>query len=569
MSSATANRSLARLLDQLEAAKQSFSAPDRAVLERTLNQLALRRFADAESLLRFHEALLFLRAYPQNAKLLKLVEAQLKSFARRMAQMSEAGVDLSSLGHPEVSGFAGAAVSDTFSYYIVRWLLRTQQGRVALDEDWTEDENRLGATWPRFMPLLADDARVEANVPYRKWLRAARPRNRSELQWLIERFESLPLKENERAELYDALKLYVRWRPAFHATRTGMKLRVGKLFYQHEPLIKRKDVSLRAELQAKPFVIEKLKRSQGERILDLMRETSTIRYRELYGFTHGDGGRMLRASIGRGVDLFIVGLPPEKRLPLRAYHAAMIFKNGVPVGYFEGLSLCERMESGFNLYYTFREGETAWLYARTLGVFKQLLGVTAFSLDPYQIGHENEEGIESGAFWFYRKLGFRPTRRELLQLTLAEEKKMAARPGYRTSARTLRRLAAGYMIFESAQPARGAWDRFQVRTIGLAVQQRMATEFGGDPEKIRSESLKSVTRSLGLRLTDWKQTELGAAGDLLFVLSLVPDLGRWTTAEKEDVVRIIRAKAGAQESTYLRLLQKHERLREAIIRIGS
>jgi len=28
----------------------------------------------------------------------------------------------------------------------------------------------------------------------------------------------------------------------------------------------------------------------------------------------------------------------------------MIFKNGVPVGYFEGLSLFERMESGFNLY---------------------------------------------------------------------------------------------------------------------------------------------------------------------------------------------------------------------------
>ncbi len=46
----------------------------------------------------------------------------------------------------------------------------------------------------------------------------------------------------------------------------------------------------------------------------------------------------------------------------------MIYKNGVPIGYFEGLSLFERMESGFNLYYTFRDGETAWLYARTLNV---------------------------------------------------------------------------------------------------------------------------------------------------------------------------------------------------------
>src|SRR6266496_6356788 len=122
--------------------------------------------------------------------------------------------------------------------------------------------------------------------------------------------------------------------------------------------------------------------------------------------------------------LFVMGTPPARRLPLRAYHAAMIFKNGVPVGYFEGLSLFERMESGFNFYYSFREGETAWIYARTLNIFHHLLGVTAFSIDPYQVGHENEEGIESGAFWFYRKLGFRPTNSDRLWLTESEERKI-------------------------------------------------------------------------------------------------------------------------------------------------
>ena len=532
-------------------------------------QLTSRRITDAEALLRYHEVLLFLRAYPQSATLLKLAERQLKSFAERVKETSEAGVDISLLGHPEVSGIAGTAVTDTFSYYIARWLVRTQQGRVAVDADWTEDENRLAATWPRFMPLLGEDALVEANVPYRRWLREARPRHRSELQWLIERFESLPLQEKEKAELYDSLKLYVRWRPPYRATRTGMRLRVAKAFYHRRPLIRRKDVSLAAEFQAQPFLLQKLTRSQGEKILDLTRETSTLRYRELYGFTHGDPARMLKANIGRGVDLFLIGLPPEKRLPLRAYHAAMIFKNGVPVGYFEGLSLCERMESGFNFYYTFREGETAWIYARTLSVFKQLLGVTAFSIDPYQVGHENDEGIESGAYWFYRKLGFRPTRSDLLKLTIQEEVKLASRPGYRTPARTLRRLAAGYMIFELDQTTRGVWDRFQVRKIGLAVQRRMASEFAGDAARIRDESVKSVTRSLGLRLADWKQKELCAVSDLALVLSLVPDLDRWSQDEKRDVVRIIRARSGADESGYLRRLQQHARLRAAIIRIGS
>ena len=108
-------------------------------------QLARRRFTDAEALIRYHEALLFLRAYPQSAKLLKRVEAQLASFAQRVEQLQEAGADSSLLGHPEVSGIAGTAVTDTFSYYIVRWLVRMQPGRVALDSDWVEDENQVGS----------------------------------------------------------------------------------------------------------------------------------------------------------------------------------------------------------------------------------------------------------------------------------------------------------------------------------------------------------------------------------------------------------------------------------------
>ena len=197
----------------------------------------------------------------------------------------------------------------------------------------------------------------------------------------------------------------------------------------------------------------------------------------------------------------LIGVPAEHRLPLRAYHAAMIFKNGVPVAYFEGLSLFERMESGFNLYYTFREGETAWLYARILRLMRQLLGVTVFSIEPYQIGHENEEGIESGAFWFYRKLGFRPVRPEILKMTQAEERKVANDRQYRTSARTLRKLAAGYMLFETPDAARksGEWDRFEARNIGLAVQRRMAREFRGDPTKIRTHSVDLVRRVLNMK----------------------------------------------------------------------
>jgi hypothetical protein len=252
-------------------------------------------------------------------------------------------------------------------------------------------------------------------------------------------------------------------------------------------LIQRREIDLRKVLAEPSPKLQKLSRQQGEKALDMARDASTIRYRELYGFTHGDPQNIYRAELGRGVEIFLFGLPPEKRLPLRTYHALMIYKNGVPIGYFEGLSLFERMESGFNLYYTFRDGETAWLYARILNVMHHFARVTSFSLDPYQIGFENEEGIESGAFWFYRKLGFRPTQPEALQLALKEEERIRTRKGYRTSRTTLRKLARSPMIFELDEKRSGDWDNFQIRKIGFKAQSQ---ELGPLDQKSRREIIK-------------------------------------------------------------------------------
>jgi hypothetical protein len=351
-----------------------------------------------------------------------------------------------------------------------------------------------------------------------------------------------------------------------------MKLTTRKVFFHDRPLIARREVSLVDELNAPPMSVERLSPSQGEKIMEMARETSAVRYRELHGFTFGDSRRVLKADLGRGVEAFVLGVPPQDRLPLRAYHAALIFKNGVPVGYFEGLSIFERMESGFNLYYTFREGETAWLYARVLRLLRQLLGVTVFSIDPYQVGHENEEGIESGAFWFYRKLGFRPVRADLMKLMLREERRIAADPSRRTSARTLRKLAAGHMLFELPDARTGAgkgeWDRFQIRNLGLAIQKRMAGEFGGDAKKMRGHSVDFVARALGLRIRDWSEGGRVALENFALLLAMMP-IENWDSSDKEAAARIIRAKGSGDEALYLKLMQKHPRLRAAMIRLGS
>jgi hypothetical protein len=451
-------------LDRLEASKRDFGTGEHASLPGLLRQLGRARFADAASLIRFHEALLFYRAYPPNPEVLKLADELLQLIPKKIAQLRLAGMDVAPLEEPEVSGIAGTAFSALFTYDITRWLAEHHPKEVEIDWDGY-DAALLGPLLRRLHPFANEDLLVEANIPYMDWFRAAKRRAGSDLLWLLSQIDN--------AELFDQAKIFVRWTLGDGSTnRTNGRLPGrGKFFYHDVPLIRRADVSLAAELRSPAIPIEKLSGTEGQRMLDFARETSAMRYRELHGFTYGDPAHMVRADLGRGVQAFVWGVPPDHRLPLRAYHAGMFFKNGVPIGYIECLTLFEHMEVGFNLYYTFREGETAWLYARLLHLFRQLLGASCFAVDPYQLGHHNDEAIESGAFWFYRKLGFRPADAQVAKLLQREESKLRANPAYRTSARTLRRLAAGWLIYETSEPHSGDWDHFETRRAAMALHQ--------------------------------------------------------------------------------------------------
>lgn len=561
-----------RLLDELEDLKRPAGARGRARLRSVLAQLGRRRLRTAASLIRFHELLLFLRAYPQSPALLKQAERLLKTFARRVAQLEADGAeDPAEFARPDVSGIAGTSFTALFTYPVVRWLAARFPARVRLDWEGYEEAGQLAAVLPRFLPLLEENAYVESYFPFREWLRAARPEGQDDLRWLLARFEQLDAADDVRALLFDSLRLWVRWE-LNDSTLTRTRLRRSPerpVFYHDAPLLARREVSLAAELADEtPLAVEKLARAAGSKLLDEGRATMAMRYRELHGFTHGDPAQVLRAEAGRGVEIFLWGVPPPKRLPALAYHSMLLFKNGVPCGYAEALTLFERTEAGLNLFYTFREGESAWLYARLLRVFRQVLGARVFSVDPYQLGHHNEEGLESGAFWFYRKLGFRPVSPRLSKLVESEERRMARRPGHRTSTRVLRELASGHVLYESPDAEPGLWDRFHVRNLGLAVARRIGTQHGGDPDQFRRAAARRLARALDLDPSRLTSDARRAFERFAPLLSLIPDLPRWPDDDKLSLSRLLRAKAAPDELAYLRHLQNHPRLRRALIELG-
>jgi hypothetical protein len=430
------------MLDRLAQMKGCFGrdAADRTVA--LLERLCRARLRDPSDLIRFHEIVLYLRAYPQSPRVLHRADEILFSFAERLR-----GVDRDAFEDPEISGIAGTGLSTNFSYHVARRLVARHGRSLRIDWDNWERPDRIGPVLARLIPLSGEDAAVEPHVDWRAWFERAH----GTLAWLLENVEPM---------VYDLLEIPLRWELGDSlASRSRTRIPRREIFYHDGPFLKRSDISLEAEFRAPAIPVKRVKRPQ--RILDLILDTSAVRYRELWGFTYPDRERVYHADFGRGVDFFFFGVDRRWRLPLRDYHGGMFFKNGVPIGYFEGLSIQERMEAGFNLYYTFREGETAWLYAKILKIFRERAGATCFSIDPYQLGHENEEAIDSGAFWFYRKLGFRTTRKELEPLMAREESRIRADPAYRTSPPTLRLLASAPLVYGCDRK----WDHFDFRKL--------------------------------------------------------------------------------------------------------
>jgi hypothetical protein len=362
-----------------------------------------------------HDALLFRCAYPKTPDDLRRAEAELRKIRMR-----------DQLLDPEISGIAGTSVDMIFSYDIARWLAIRFPGTLEIDWEDPPDDDRLAAVLTPLMPELQERI-VDANVPY---LDYAKQRS---LDWYL---------QNLQPVTYDLLGLWIRWRFPDAMSRTVMHRKPREIFYD-QTIVARGLVSIARELAGPPLPIRELSRREGEEALDMARGALATRYRELYNFTFGDPSTVISADGGRGLEILLFGLLPEKRLPIREGFAPFFFRNGVPIGYGDAFVLGERIEVSFNIFPAFREGESAYCFARLLKLYRQQFGSAVFSIDPYQLGLGNTEAIASGAFWFYRKLGFRPTDPKVERLARREEKRKR-----RSSATTLRNLGQSAMIYQ-------------------------------------------------------------------------------------------------------------------------
>ncbi|HEY8266707.1 MAG TPA: hypothetical protein VIG03_09040 [Steroidobacteraceae bacterium] len=518
-----------------------------------LARLARDPLPTAGGVRRLHEILLFLEAYPDDRR----VRAQ----ARRMLRAFRARPDLRR--HRALLAGTGIAGTDTpyrFFWPSARWISRTWPGALSIERGDPEHERAILDALPLLLlPAQAEYLRTIPD-PEIDVLDALRPRTVTDADWFIGLVADLPGDDATREAFFDRIDPPFVLR-AGRATpeRTTTRFATSPAYYQHSSPRGARP-SLRVEALRKPQRISSLGRADAESLIHLSRVCMATRERDLAAFQFANPRDAFLVDDGEGLAFAFVGMLAERRALLPAIYGGLTLQNGVPIGYVQLDILGRHAELSFNQFETFRHGGAARVFARFVAATRHVFGCDSFSIEPYQLGDGNDEGIESGAWWFYRHFGFRPRAKSARDALRLENARLARRSAHRSSARTLRLLARSY-LFYSLVPRRPAR---MPRTAALlaganAAMRRFAQREAAERAAAATAAARSWLRAGRMRRPEERML-LQWAG---LVLALA-QAGRWSLRDRRALLSVIRAKAGVSERNYLKLLLRHGRLRRAL-----
>ena len=138
-------------LSSLERHRLAFGAGAAAAKLALLKQLARTRLGSAHAATRLHEALCFIRAYPDNPAVLAQAQAMLDGFARR-ADLRAHRATLAD------SGIAGTEVHYRFFAGQAQWLGQHWPDQLRLDRGDSDAESRIARALPPLLTLAEAQA---------------------------------------------------------------------------------------------------------------------------------------------------------------------------------------------------------------------------------------------------------------------------------------------------------------------------------------------------------------------------------------------------------------------------
>jgi hypothetical protein len=383
-------------------------------------------------------------------------------------------------------------------------------------------------------------------------------------------FERIPADDFWRERLFESLETpFTLAGGPSTPSRTLAYFGDDPVVYQTRPLTRTRP-DLRQAIARPAVKVKSLSVAQGRKVVDLAREAMATRSRDLDVFANGDARDVRLVDCGDGLQFACIGVLPERRLLLESVYGFLTLKNGVPIGYVLISTLMNSAEVAYNVFETYRGAEAGYVYGRVLAMTHDLFGADCFSVDPYQLGHHNAEGLDSGAWWFYYKFGFRARDAGVRRVAREELRRMKVDPEHRSGRSTLKELVVAPVFWHLGKERADVLGRFPLGRVGLKITDHLSRRFGGrrkDGEKICADEVASL---LGVRsMRSFSAGERVAWRRWAPLVQILPGIERWNARERSELVKVIRAKGGRRESEFVTIFDRHKKLRRAIVRLGT
>ncbi len=525
----------------------------------TLENRALPRAADV---LELHEALCFLRAFPDDASLLTKVEHMLSVFAERVDVRRHRN-ELAD------TGIAGTPIHFRFFAASAYWLARRWGAYLTIDWDEFERRDQL-ELWLTSMTLYCETQGLDAYAfDVREWIDRLKGPDETDAKFLLHRFERLPMSRRAGEVLLEDLDVPLALQPGPDTpARTREKFLSAAIVYQTRPLSRQRPTI--EEIAKRRITSRTLSSRKGRKVVELARAAMATRSRDLDAFAYGSYQDVLINECAGGIQIACIGVVPERRLLLETLYGYMVIKNGVPVGYGAITGLFNSVEIAYTIFDTFRSAEAAMMLGCVLTVAQRRFGADTILIDAYQIGKDNEDALRSGAWWFYQKLGFRPRDRMALRVMRREQKHIKNDPRHRSDTKTLAQLAEHDLFLNLENARDDVLGLLPLADIGLQLSNFLARQFGADREHAARACSRDAQKILGVR-----DCSRFSAGERLAwkwwapLVLILPNIEHWPRSDKRSLVRVIRAKGGQCELDYLQRFNDHHRLRRSLRQLAA
>lgn len=424
-------KSFRALVNAIKPLANQFEEKQEELKLKTFQQLAKTPLPAHKDWQEYQHLLLFLSAHPASEQFIALVEKEKERFTKHIKKASKAVKE-----QMQNSGLPHTTVLSSFSHDLLASLSENADINITYDsssEEETDLNSVLQFTLPDMEKLLAAAGNEQAVL-----LDQLKIREDQLMAFLLDQFSKLNHEPFIKDYFWNKLSIYVQI-ASENASFSKLYNRLGfAKNYFHKDLLRSFDhlALINEEL---PY-FKNLSVDEQDELIRVMQHALLFLERETDPVTYIDRRSIRYYELERGVSIAVYTMTPNRQLPMESYAGYMLFKNGYPAAYGGGWVHGRKSLFGINIFEQFRGGESGFLFIQLLRVYHQAFGANYIEVEPYQYGLDNPEGIESGAFWFYYRYGFRPLDRQLAKIAEDEYAKIKSKKGYRTSAKTLTRF---------------------------------------------------------------------------------------------------------------------------------